>query len=94
MNKLLQQTLLTRGLYAPGRHRTGVLAVNRSNNDLGAGGRAWATMIHFILLVNKQGQTRVAQYYTKHLSLEERSGMESEIVRRCLSVSESSVWII
>eukprot|EP00698_Gefionella_okellyi_P011182 TRINITY_DN2936_c0_g1_i1.p1 TRINITY_DN2936_c0_g1~~TRINITY_DN2936_c0_g1_i1.p1 ORF type:complete len:143 (+),score=23.83 TRINITY_DN2936_c0_g1_i1:204-632(+) len=47
-------------------------------------------MIKFVLLVNKQGQTRVAQYYTKHPSLEDRLGMESEIVRRCLSITESS----
>ena len=47
-------------------------------------------MIQFILLVNKQGQTRVAQYY-QYKPLEERVGLETEIVRRCLAVPENSV---
>jgi hypothetical protein len=47
-------------------------------------------MIQFILLVNKQGQTRVAQYY-RYKPLEERVGLETEVVRRCLSVPDSAV---
>lgn len=48
------------------------------------------SMIKFILLVNKQGQTRVAQYY-QYTPLQERIGLESEIVRRCLSIPDNSV---
>jgi AP-4 complex subunit sigma-1 len=40
--------------------------------------------IRFVLFVNKQGQTRVAQYY-EHLSLDERRALEGEIVRKCLA---------
>ncbi|XBI45249.1 hypothetical protein VPH35_109743 [Triticum aestivum] len=40
--------------------------------------------IRFVLLVNKQGQTRLAQYY-EHLSLDERRALEGEIVRKCLA---------
>ncbi|XP_066380322.1 AP-4 complex subunit sigma-like [Miscanthus floridulus] len=40
--------------------------------------------IRFVLFVNKQGQTRLAQYY-EHLSLDERRALEGEIVRKCLA---------
>ncbi|KAH8505370.1 hypothetical protein H0E87_012574 [Populus deltoides] len=40
--------------------------------------------IRFILMVNKQGQTRLAQYY-EWLTLEERRALEGEIVRKCLA---------
>ncbi|KAL6176039.1 hypothetical protein ACLB2K_052675 [Fragaria x ananassa] len=40
--------------------------------------------IRFILMVNKQGQTRLAQYY-EHLTLQERRALEAEIVRKCLA---------
>eukprot|EP00475_Leptophrys_vorax_P003062 TRINITY_DN11778_c0_g2_i1.p1 TRINITY_DN11778_c0_g2~~TRINITY_DN11778_c0_g2_i1.p1 ORF type:complete len:144 (+),score=20.02 TRINITY_DN11778_c0_g2_i1:151-582(+) len=43
--------------------------------------------IRFILLVNKQGQTRVAQYY-EYMRLDERRALEGEIVRKCLARSE------
>ncbi|XP_026663171.1 AP-4 complex subunit sigma isoform X1 [Phoenix dactylifera] len=43
--------------------------------------------IRFILLVNKQGQTRLAQYY-EYLTLEERRALEGEIVRKCLARTE------
>ena len=43
--------------------------------------------IKFILMVNKQGQTRLSQYYD-YLSIEERNAMESEIIRKCLSRNE------
>lgn len=41
-------------------------------------------MIQFILLVNKQGQTRLAQY-TNYMSIKERVTLEGELVRKCLS---------
>ncbi|PKI49093.1 hypothetical protein CRG98_030545 [Punica granatum] len=44
--------------------------------------------IRFIMMVNKQGQTRLAQYYDHYLSLEERRVLESEIVRKCLARTE------
>ena len=40
-------------------------------------------MIHFILMVNKQGQTRLAQYYF-NISTKERITLEGELVRKCL----------
>ncbi|KAL2620898.1 hypothetical protein R1flu_001103 [Riccia fluitans] len=43
--------------------------------------------IRFILLVNRQGQTRLAQYY-EYLSIEERRALEGEIVRKCLARTE------
>jgi hypothetical protein len=44
--------------------------------------------IKFILMVNKQGQTRLASYYD-WLSIDERSALEAEIIRRCLSRTEN-----
>lgn len=46
--------------------------------------------IRFILMVNKQGQTRLAQYY-EWLTLEERRALEGEIVRKCLARTEQQV---
>jgi hypothetical protein len=43
--------------------------------------------IKFILMVNKQGQTRLANYYD-WLTIEERSALEAEIIRKCLSRTE------
>ena len=43
--------------------------------------------IEFILLVNKQGQTRLSQY-RKFRKVKERVQVEGEIVRRCLSRSD------
>ncbi|KAH7277425.1 hypothetical protein KP509_39G050200 [Ceratopteris richardii] len=49
--------------------------------------------IRFVLLVNKQGQTRLAQYY-EYLTIEERRALEGEIVRKCLSRSDSQCSFI
>ncbi|MQM00895.1 hypothetical protein Taro_033638 [Colocasia esculenta] len=46
--------------------------------------------IRFVLLVNKQGQTRLAQYY-EYLTLEERRALEGEIVRKCLTRTDQQV---
>eukprot|EP01138_Halocafeteria_seosinensis_P005904 gb/GECG01006036.1/.p1 GENE.gb/GECG01006036.1/~~gb/GECG01006036.1/.p1 ORF type:complete len:171 (+),score=18.29 gb/GECG01006036.1/:1-513(+) len=43
--------------------------------------------IKFILMVNKQGQTRLAEYF-EYLPMEERTALEAEIIRRCLSRTE------
>lgn len=48
--------------------------------------------IRFILMVNKQGQTRLAQYY-EYLTLEERRALEAEIVRKCLARNEQQVSV-
>lgn len=48
--------------------------------------------IEFVLLVNKQGQTRLAQY-TKFKTINERTALEGEIVRKCLSRNEDQVCI-
>ncbi|MEL6702602.1 MAG: hypothetical protein AAFO58_13130, partial [Pseudomonadota bacterium] len=50
-------------------------------------------MINFILMVNKLGQTRLAQYY-KEISNGERKTLESELVRKCLGRDDSKCSII
>ncbi|KAK6147793.1 hypothetical protein DH2020_018705 [Rehmannia glutinosa] len=47
--------------------------------------------IRFVLMVNKQGQTRLAQYY-EYLNLEERRALEGEIVRKCLARNEQQIY--
>ena len=49
--------------------------------------------IRFVLLVNKQGQTRLAQYY-EYLTLEERRALEGEIVRKCLARPDNQVSVL
>ncbi len=41
-------------------------------------------------MVNKQGQTRLAQYYD-FLSIEERVALEAETIRKCLTRNELQV---
>ena len=45
-------------------------------------------MIQFVLLVNKQGQTRLAQY-ANYMSIKERITLEGELVRKSLSRNEN-----
>jgi len=40
--------------------------------------------VKYVLLVNKQGQTRLSRYFV-HVPPSERLGLEGEIVRRCLA---------
>ena len=47
-------------------------------------------MLKFVLLVNKQGQTRLSQYYS-YIPVEERVITEADIVRKCLSRNEEAV---
>eukprot|EP00300_Choanocystis_sp_HF-7_P000745 c10617_g1_i1.p1 GENE.c10617_g1_i1~~c10617_g1_i1.p1 ORF type:complete len:157 (-),score=29.23 c10617_g1_i1:196-633(-) len=42
-------------------------------------------MIKFLLMVNKLGQTRLCQYYDMYMPIEERSLLEAEIIRKCIS---------
>lgn len=44
--------------------------------------------LKFVLLVNKQGQTRLAKYSDQSMSVEERRVLEGEIVRKCLARAE------
>ncbi|CAI9782573.1 unnamed protein product [Fraxinus pennsylvanica] len=48
--------------------------------------------IRFILMVNKQGHTRLAQY-CEYLTLEERRALEGEIVCKCLARNEQQVTL-
>jgi AP-4 complex subunit sigma-1 len=50
-------------------------------------------MIQFIFLVNKQGQTRLAQY-TTYKAIKERITLEGELVRKCLSRNENQCSFI
>jgi AP-4 complex subunit sigma-1 len=43
--------------------------------------------IKFVLMVNKQGQTRMASYF-EWFPFQERVALEAEIIRRCLSRTE------
>ena len=45
-------------------------------------------MIQFILMVNKQGQTRLAKYFNS-FSVRERVTLEGELIRKCLSRTEN-----
>lgn len=47
-------------------------------------------MLKFLLLVNKRGHTRVSQYY-EYMELEERTNMEAEITRKCLTRNDDQV---
>ena len=47
-------------------------------------------MLKFVLLVNKQGQTRLSQYY-EYVPVEERVTTEADIVRKCLARKEEQV---
>lgn len=50
-------------------------------------------MINFLLLVNKLGQTRIAEYY-KDIPLKERRILEAELVRKCLSRDDTKCSIL
>ena len=47
-------------------------------------------MMRFVLMVNKQGQTRLAQYYETH-KMDERCALEAEVIRKCLSRTDAQV---
>ena len=46
--------------------------------------------MRFVLMVNKQGQTRLAQYYETH-KMDERCALEAEVIRKCLSRTDAQV---
>ncbi|KAG9336361.1 hypothetical protein JZ751_002708 [Albula glossodonta] len=41
-------------------------------------------MIKFLLMVNKQGQTRLSKYY-EHVDIAKRASLEADVVKGCLS---------
>jgi len=45
-------------------------------------------MIKFVLLVNKQGQTRLSKYY-EWLTIDERGALESEVIRACIKRTDA-----
>ena len=47
-------------------------------------------MIRYLLMLNKQGQTRLSQYY-EYIPIDKRTIMEAEIVRKCLIRNENQV---
>lgn len=49
-------------------------------------------MIKFVLMVNRQGQTRLSRYY-QPVELSRRSQLEAEVVRCCLSRRKEQVII-
>eukprot|EP00966_Prymnesium_polylepis_P188535 4368820-Prymnesium_polylepis.2 len=49
--------------------------------------------IRFVLMVNKQGQTRLAQYYETH-QMDERCALEAEVIRKCLSRTDTQVHTV
>ncbi|EDO38137.1 predicted protein [Nematostella vectensis] len=50
-------------------------------------------MLKFILIVNKQGHTRLSQYY-EYTKIEDRVSLEAEIIRKCLARSENQCSFI
>ena len=44
--------------------------------------------LRFVLMVNKQGQTRLAQYYERQ-PMDERCALEAEVIRKCLARTET-----
>ncbi|KAH0790690.1 AP-4 complex subunit sigma [Histomonas meleagridis] len=49
-------------------------------------------MIKFFLIVNRFGQTRLAQYYGERPPTEERQKLENEIIRQCVSRNEETCF--
>lgn len=49
-------------------------------------------MLKFLLIVNKQGHTRTSQYY-ELIELEERTNLEAEIIRKCLTRNDNLVKV-
>ena len=66
------------------------LFVDRTAASPRTGGAFGGSMIRFVLMVNKQGQTRLAQYYETH-KMDERCALEAEVIRKCLSRTETQV---
>lgn len=47
--------------------------------------------VHFLLMVNKQGQTRLAKYCEHGLTTDQKRALEGEIVRKCIRRADKKV---
>lgn len=54
------------------------------------GGAHRRKMIQFVLMVNRQGQTRLSRYY-QPVELSRRAALEADVVRCCLSRKKDQV---
>jgi AP-4 complex subunit sigma-1 len=70
-------------IYGTGTHFASVWRKRRTNSTKTLREMA----IKFVMMVNKQGQTRLASYYG-WVPVKERVALEAEIIRRCLSRTE------
>jgi len=84
-----------RGGGGAGRGRTDLPSHNTRKKEIRASGGAGspaaalgAMTLRFVLMVNKQGQTRLAQYYER-LPMDERCALEAEVIRKCLARTET-----
>lgn len=68
------------------RRRRPLLACFGSGSARANGPRGMT--LRFVLMVNKQGQTRLAQYYERQ-PMGERCALEAEVIRKCLSRTET-----
>lgn len=50
-------------------------------------------MLRYVLIVNKQGQTRLSQYYVE-MSVPEKVTLEAELVRKCLGRTPSQCSVV
>ena len=50
-------------------------------------------MLKYLLLVNKQGQTRLSQYF-ELTPMAERMAIEAEVIRKCLARNEAQCSIM
>jgi len=50
-------------------------------------------MLRYVLIVNKQGQTRMSQYYVQ-MSVAEKVTMEAELVRKCLGRNSGQCSVV
>ena len=57
------------------------------------GTRRRMSSVKYLLLVNRQGQTRLSRHY-EHISERARVTTEAEIVRKCISRSADGVWLL
>jgi len=50
--------------------------------------------IKFLLMVNKQGQTRLAKYTDPSMTTEQKRSLESEVVRKCITRSTEDCSVV
>eukprot|EP00894_Picocystis_sp_ML_P002775 jgi/Pico_ML_1/53292/g3864.t1 len=50
--------------------------------------------VHFLLMVNKQGQTRLAKYCEHGLTTDQKRALEGEIVRKCIRRADKKYKVV